>query len=65
MYPKSSNCNGEITYVLDDPLYNYVEIEHQVIRDGLNELFTFTAIHSDEKLNWGEETEKPTEGLSM
>ena len=47
MYPKSSNCNGEITYVLDDPLYNYVEIEHQVIRDGLNELFTFTPIRSE------------------
>ena len=49
--PKSSNCNIEITYVLDEPLYEYVEIEHQVIRDGLNELFTFTSIRSDEKLN--------------
>ena len=43
--PKSSNCNIEITYVLDEPLSEYVEIEHQVIRDGLNELFTFTSIH--------------------
>ena len=41
--------------------HDYVEIEHQVIRDGFNELFTFTAIRSDEKLNWGEETEQPTE----
>ena len=41
--------------------HDYVEIEHQVIRDGFNELFTFTAILSDEKLNWGEETEQPTE----
>ena len=48
--------------------HDYVEIEHQVIRDGLNELFTFISIYSDEKLNWGEETsieeeeetEKPT-----
>ena len=48
--------------------HDYVEIERQVIRDGLNELFTFTAILSDKKLNWGEETsteeeeetEKPT-----
>jgi hypothetical protein len=31
--------------------HDYVEIEHQVIRDGFNELFTFTAIRSDEKLN--------------
>ena len=42
--PKSSNYNVEITCVLDEPLYDYVEIEHQVIRDGLNELFTFTSI---------------------
>ena len=45
--------------------HDYVDIEHQVIRDGFNELFTFTAIHSDEKFNWGEETsieeEKETE----
>ena len=58
---KSSNCNIEIICVLDEALYDYVEIEQQVIRDGLNELFTFTSIHSDEKLNWGEETEQPTE----
>ena len=43
--PKSSNYNVEITCVLDEPLYDYVEIDHQVIRDGLNELFTFTSIH--------------------
>ena len=67
-FPKSSNYNVEITCVLDEPLYDYVEIEYQVIRDGLNELFTFTEIRSDEKFNWGEETsteeeeeaEKPT-----
>ena len=47
--PKSSNCNAEITCVLDEPLYDYVEIEHQVIRDGLNEFITFTAIRPDEK----------------
>ena len=70
--PKSSNCNVEIACLLDEPLYDYVEIEHQAIRDRFNELFTFTAIHSDEKLNWGEETyteeeeetEQPTEGPS-
>ena len=33
-----------------------VEIEHQVIRDGFNELFTFTEICSDKILHWGEET---------
>ena len=33
-----------------------VEIEHQVIRDGFNELFTFTEICSDKILFWGEET---------
>ena len=47
--------------------YDYVEIEHQAIRDGLNELFTFTAIRSDEKFNWDEETsteeEEETESL--
>ena len=46
---------------------DYVELEHQTIRDGLNELFTFTAIRSDEKFNWGEETsteeEEETESL--
>ena len=62
---KSFNCNVEITCVLDEPLYDQVEIKHQVIRDVLNELITFTAITSDEKLNWGEETEQPTEGPSM
>ena len=36
--------------------HDYVEIEHQVIRDGFNELFTFIAIRSDEILYWGEET---------
>ena len=36
--------------------HDYVEIERQVIRDGLNELFTFISIRSDEKLNWVEET---------
>ena len=55
-FPNSSNCNVEFTCVLDEPLYDYVEIEHRIIRDGLNEVFSFTAIHSDENLNWGEET---------
>ena len=36
--------------------HDYVEIEHQVIRDGFNELFTFTEIYSDKILHWGEET---------
>ena len=36
--------------------HDYVEIEHQVIRDGFNELFTFTKICSDKILHWGEET---------
>lgn len=36
--------------------HDYVEIEHQVIRDGFNELFTFTEICSDKILHWGEET---------
>ena len=54
--PKSSNCNVEIACLLDEPLYDYVEIEHQAIRDRFNELFTFTAIHSYKKLNWGGET---------
>ena len=48
--------------------HDYIEIEHQVIRDGFNELFTFTKICSDKILHWGEETsteeeeetEKPT-----
>ena len=65
--PKSSNCHAEITCVLDQPLYDYVEIDHQVIRDVLNELFIFTAIRSEEKFNWGEEAfteeEKETESL--
>ena len=47
---------------------DYVEIEHQVIRDGFNELFTFTEIYSDKILHWGEETsteeEEETEQLS-
>jgi hypothetical protein len=49
--------------------HDYVEIEHQVIRDGFNELFTFTEICSDKILHWGEEisteeeeeTEQPIE----
>ena len=57
--------------LLVEPLYDYVEIEHQVIRDGFNELFT--EISSDKILHWGEETsteeeeetEQPTEGPSM
>ncbi len=36
--------------------HDYVEIEHQVIRDGFNELFTFTKICSDKILHWSEET---------
>ena len=36
--------------------HDYVEIEHQVIRDGFNELFIFTEICSDKILHWGEET---------
>ena len=36
--------------------HDYVEIVHQVIRDGFNELFTFTEICSDKILHWGEET---------
>ena len=36
--------------------HDYVEIEHQVIRDGFNELFTFTEICSDKILHGGEET---------
>ena len=36
--------------------HDYVEIEHQVIRDGFNELFIFTEIWSDEILHGGEET---------
>ena len=36
--------------------HDYVEIEHQVIRDGFNELFTFTKICSDKILHWGKET---------
>ena len=39
-----------------------VEIEHQVIRDGFNELFTFTEICSDKILHWGEETSTEEEG---
>ena len=31
-----------------DPLQDYVDIKHQVIRDGIIKLFTFTAISSDE-----------------
>jgi hypothetical protein len=58
--PKVLADQVEVTCVLDEPLYDYVEIEHQVIRDVLNELITFTAIRSDEKsdeiLCWGEET---------
>ena len=48
--------------------HDYVEIEHQVIRDGFNELFTFTEICSDKILHGDieeeEETEQPTEGPS-
>ena len=54
--PKASYSNVEITCILGDPLQDYVDIKHQVIRDGINELFTFTAISSDKKLHWGEET---------
>ena len=50
--PISSNCNDEIAYVLDEPLYDYAEIEHQVIRDGLDELFTFTGIELEGEFNW-------------
>ena len=39
-----------------DPLQDYVDIKHHIIRDGINKLFTFTAISSDKKLHWGEET---------
>ena len=42
--------------------HDYVEIEHQVIRDGFNELFTFTEICSDKILHWGEETSTEEEG---
>ena len=36
--PKALVAQVEVTYVLDEPLYDYVEIEHQVIRDWFNEL---------------------------
>ena len=54
--PKASYSNVEITCILEDPLQDYVDMKHQVIRDGINELFTFTEISSDKKLHWGEET---------
>ena len=44
--------------------HDHAEIEHQVIRDGFNELFTFTEICSDKILHWDteeEETEQPIE----
>ena len=52
--PKVSTGDAEITCVLDEPLNDFVEIEHQVIRDGFNELFTITAIRSEKELLWGE-----------
>ena len=54
--PKASYSNVEITCILGDPLQDYVDIKHQVIRDGIIKLFTFTAISSHEKLHWDEET---------
>ena len=51
--PKVLSVDVEITCVLDEPLHDYIEIEHQVIRDGFNEILTFTAIRSEEKLHWG------------
>ena len=53
--PKASYSNVEITCILGNPLQDYVDIKHQVICDGINELFTFTALSSDKKLR-GEET---------
>ena len=41
--------------------HDYVEIEHQVIRDGPNELFTFTEICSDKILHGDTEEEEETE----
>ena len=65
--PKASYSNVEITCILGNPLQDYVDIKHQLICDGINELFTFTAISSDKKLRGEEtsteeeeETEQPT-----
>ena len=55
-HPQASYSNVEITCILGDPLQGYVDIKHQVIRDGIIKLFTFTEISSDEKLHWDEET---------
>ena len=44
-------------------IHDYVEIEHQVIRDGFNELLTITSVKSTEKLKLKTE-EIPFEDLS-
>ena len=44
-------------------IHDYVEIEHQVIRDGFNELLIITSVKSTEKLKWKTE-EIPFEDLS-
>ena len=54
-HPQASYSNVDFTCILGNPLQDYVDIKHQVICDGKNELFTFIAISSDKKL-WGEET---------
>ena len=38
--PKVSYSNVEITCILGDPLQDYVDIKHQILRDGINQLFT-------------------------
>jgi hypothetical protein len=58
--PKVSTGNAEIICVLDEPLNDFVEIEHQVIRDGFNELFTITSVKSNEKLSWKTEGNLPS-----
>ena len=50
--PKALVGKVEITCVLEEPLNDFIEIEHQVIRDGYNELFTIFSIKSTEKLKW-------------
>ena len=50
--PKASAGEIEIICVFSQSISAYVMIEQQIIRDGLEEIFTITSIKSNEELKW-------------
>ncbi|MBR4634367.1 hypothetical protein IKO50_05510, partial [bacterium] len=58
--PKASAGKIEIICVFSQSISAYVMIEQQIIRDGLEEIFTITSIKSNEELKWVTESTDTT-----